>query len=459
MRVRFTPVARVCYPLSGGVWPFGQNNRDESSGRRGATGPPNAAARQGGSVDAVIVVQKYGGSSVASTEKIAAVAKRIADRAREAQVVVVVSAMGDTTDELISMARQLSTMPDEREMDKLLATGEQASSALMAMALHELGVKAVSLTGGQAGIITERTAGKARILKVDGRRLKEELKDGCVVVVAGFQGITENASWADITTLGRGGSDTTAVALAAALKADSCEIYTDVDGVFTADPRLEPDARKLDEISYEEMLELAGQGARVMHSRAVELGQIHDVEILVANSTRDVPGTVIKKEDPDMEMRNPVRGIAHDTDVTRFTVVGVPDRPGIAAQIFHTLAEANVNVDVIVQNVGAQGHADVSFTVADADFDKAKKTLDPVVNELGAREVLADQTLAKVSIVGSGMKSSPGYADRMFTALAAEGINIISITTSEIRITCLIDRELVKQAVRALHKVFELEKV
>ncbi len=418
-----------------------------------------AAVRRGGRVDAVIVVQKYGGSSVATTEKIAAVAKRVAERAKEAQVVVVVSAMGDTTDELISMAKQLSSMPDDREMDKLLATGEQASSALLAMALHEIGAKSVSLTGGQAGIITERTAGKARILKVDGKRLKDELNAGCIVVVAGFQGITENASWADITTLGRGGSDTTAVALAAALKADSCEIYTDVDGVFTADPRLEPDAAKLDEISYEEMLEMAGQGARVMHSRAVELGQIYEVEIQVANSTKNVPGTIIKKEDPDMEVRNPVRGIAHDTDVTRFTVAGVPDRPGIAAQIFGSLARANINVDVIVQNVGAEGHADVSFTVADADLEKAKKALEPVTEKLGAREVLTDQTLAKVSIVGSGMRSSPGYADRMFTALADEGINIISITTSEIRITCLIDREMVKQAVRALHKAFELEKV
>jgi aspartate kinase len=406
----------------------------------------------------VIVVQKYGGSSVATTEKIAAVAARIADRAKTAQMVVVVSAMGDTTDELISMAKALCAMPDDREMDKLLSTGEQASSALMAIALHDLGVKAVSLTGGQAGIITEKTPGKARILKIDVKRLKDELNRGNVVVVAGFQGITENASWADITTLGRGGSDTTAVALAAALKADSCEIYTDVDGVFTADPRIEPNARKLSTISYEEMLEMAGQGARVMHSRAVELGQIYDVEILVANSTRNVPGTLIKKEDPDMEVRNPVRGIAHDTDVTRVTIVAVPDKPGIAARIFHAVAEANVNVDVIVQNVSSEGHTDVSFTVSDADYDKVMKALEPVLPELGAREVKTDQNVAKVSVVGSGMRSSPGYADSMFQALAAEGINILSITTSEIRITCLIDRSMVKQAVRALHKTFELEK-
>jgi aspartate kinase len=406
----------------------------------------------------VIVVQKYGGSSVATTEKIAAVAKRVAARAKQACVVVVVSAMGDTTDELISMAKQLCAVPEDREMDKLLATGEQASSALMAMALHELGVQAVSLTGGQAGIITEHTAGKARILKIDAKRLREELNKENVVVVAGFQGITENASWADITTLGRGGSDTTAVALAAALKADKCEIYTDVDGVYTADPRVEPDAQKLDTISYEEMLEMAGQGARVMHSRAVELGELYDVDILVANSAKDVPGTLIKKEDPEMEVRNPVRGIAHDTDVTRITVAGVPDKPGIASKLFHMLAASNINVDVIVQNVGTEGHADVSFTVHDADLEKAKKAIDPVVQDLDAREVVIDQNVAKVSIVGSGIRSNPGYADRMFTAFATEGINILSITTSEIRITCLIERDQVKNAVRALHKAFELEK-
>lgn len=406
----------------------------------------------------MIVVQKYGGSSVATPEKIAAVAKRVAKRAKEACVVVVVSAMGDTTDELISMAKQICVSPDDREMDKLLATGEQASSALMAMALHELGHKAVSLTGGQAGIITEGTAGKARISKIDAKRLREELDKGNIVVVAGFQGITDNASWADITTLGRGGSDTTAVALAAALKAETCEIYTDVDGVYTADPRIATEARKLDTISYEEMLEMAGQGARVMHSRAVELGELYSVEILVANSTKDVPGTLIKKEDPEMEVRNPVRGIAHDTDVTRFTVAAVPDKPGIASKIFHTLAMKNINVDVIVQNVGIAGHADVSFTVHDADVEKAQKAIEPVVVELGAGHVVLDQNVAKVSIVGSGIRSNPGYADRMFTAFANEEINILSITTSEIRITCLIERDKVKAAVKALHEAFELEK-
>lgn len=406
----------------------------------------------------MIIVQKYGGTSVANSEKVRNVAKRVAKAAAGASVVVVVSAMGDTTDELIAMAMELSPIPDEREMDKLLATGEQASSALLTMALHSEGVSAVSLTGGQAGIITERVPSKARILKIDPRRIKEELSKEKVVVVAGFQGITDNASWADITTLGRGGSDTTAVALAAALKAEKCEIYTDVNGVYTTDPRLEPDATKLDTISYEEMLEMAGQGARVMHSRAVELGELYDVEILVASSLNSTPGTVIKKEDPSMEMRNPVRGIAHDVDVARITVVSVPDRPGIAYQVFHALANANVNVDVIVQNVSQSGLTDVSFTVALPDLDKAKRTLEPVVKEIGAKSLVTDKQVAKISIVGSGIRSHPGYAARMFGALMEENINLLGISTSEIRITCLIDKDSVKQAVRALHKAFQLEK-
>ena len=408
----------------------------------------------------MIVVQKYGGSSVATTEKICNVAKRIKKTYQDnKQVVVVVSAMGDTTDELIAMAKAISSLPDERELDKLLATGEQASSALLTMALHEIGVPAVSLTGGQAGIITENVPGKARILRVDPKRIYSELEEGKVVVVAGFQGITENATWADITTLGRGGSDTTAVALAAALKADRCEIYTDVDGVFTADPRIVPNARKLDKISYEEMLELAQQGARVMHSRAVELGEIYGVDIIVAHSAREVPGTLITKEDgTSMERRNPVRGIAHETDIAKITIVGVPDRPGIAYQIFHALAEANINVDVIVQNVSLQGVTDLSFTVSLADFAKAQKVLEPVVRDIGAKDVISSVDLAKVSIVGTGIRSHPGYADRMFGALAKEGINIVSITTSEIRITCLINKAEIQKAVQALHDAFELEK-
>ncbi|MBO7393048.1 MAG: aspartate kinase, partial [Abditibacteriota bacterium] len=354
------------------------------------------------------VVQKYGGSSVATTEKIARIAERVAKRAEKDKVVVVVSAMGDTTDELISMAKSLTKIPDERELDKLLATGEQVSSALMAMALHKLGVKAVSLTGGQAGVITESKAGKARIRKVESKRLKEELAKGNVVIVAGFQGITENSGWAEITTLGRGGSDTTAVALAAALNADACEIYTDVEGVYTADPRVEPAARKMKTISYEEMLELAGQGARVMHSRAVELGQIYGVDILVAHSLKDAPGTLITREDhemnsqnAEMEIRNPVRGIAHDTNVTRITIVGVPDKPGVAAKLFKALSDAGISVDVIVQNVSVAGKTDLSFTVADEDLEKTKKIIAPIDKHIEAADFIIDSVLAKVSIVGS----------------------------------------------------------
>lgn len=407
----------------------------------------------------MIVVQKYGGSSVATTEKIRAVAKRIKKAAEDAKVVVVVSAMGDTTDELIAMAKDISKTPSEREMDKLLATGEQVSSALLTMALHEIGVHAVSLTGGQAGIITEDIAGNARIQAIDPQRIVQELGDGNVVVVAGFQGITEKATWADITTLGRGGSDTTAVALAASIKADECHIYTDVDGVFTADPRVVSTAVKLDTISYEEMLEMAGQGARVMHSRAVELGELYGVDILVAHSVREVPGTMITKEDANMEVKNPVRGIAHDTDIAKITIVGVPDKPGISYQIFHALAEANVNVDIIVQNVSVQGVTDLSFTVALADFAKAQTALEPVIKNIGARDMSTSTELAKVSIVGTGIRSYPGYADRMFGALAHEGINVVSIATSEIRITCLVPKTDVTKAVKALHSAFKLEQV
>ena len=396
---------------------------------------------------------------MATTEKICNVAKRVKKAAETASVVVVVSAMGDTTDELIDMAKAITCVPDEREMDKLLATGEQASSALLTLALHEAGITAVSLTGGQAGIITENTPGKARILNIDPQRIQQELTDGKVVVVAGFQGITSNATWADITTLGRGGSDTTAVALAASLNADKCEIFTDVDGVFTADPRVALDAQKLDSISYEEMLEMAGQGARVMHSRAVELGELYGVDILVAHSIREVPGTLITREDQTMEARNPVRGIAHDTDIAKFTIIGVPDRPGIAYQIFHALAEANVNVDIIVQNVSLQGVADMSFTVGLSDLAKAEKVIAPIITNIGAREMSTSVDLAKVSIVGSGIRSHPGYADKMFGALAKEGINVVSIATSEIRITCLVDKSDIQRAVQALHSAFELEQV
>ena len=401
-----------------------------------------------------LVVQKYGGSSVADAEKIRNVANRVAARRRKGDdLVVVVSAMGDTTDELINLAYQMTEQPEERELDVLLSTGEIVSSTLLSMALHSLSVEAVSLTGAQAGIGTDRRYGRARILKVDPRRVVKELEQGRVVIVAGFQGITEDM---DITTLGRGGSDTTAVALAAALGAAVCEIYTDVDGIYTADPRIEPAARRLDEISYDEMLELASYGARVMHNRAVELGAVYNVPILVASSFQEGPGTLIHGG-VAMEERNKVRGIAHDLDVAKVTVLGVPDRPGIAATLFEPLAEGGISVDTIVQNASVDKLTDLTFTVSRKDIKTSLVLVEPVARSIGARGVVADDKLAKVSIVGSGMQTAPGYAARMFRALYDAGINIEMISTSEIRITCIIDQSRVKDAVRALHKAFELE--
>jgi aspartate kinase len=402
-----------------------------------------------------LIVQKYGGSSLATAERIKAVACRIA-AAREAgnDVVVVASAMGDTTDELIALAHQVTKRPPERELDLLLHTGEVVSCALLAMALRDLGHEAVALTGFQAGIKTERRFGRARILAVNPHRIIQELSAGRIPIVAGFQGFTDEL---DITTLGRGGSDTTAVALAASLGAERCEIYTDVEGVYTADPRVVPEARKLRDISYEEMLELAFQGARVMHTRAVEIGSIYRIPILVASSFTDAPGTLIHGE-VDMERRNKVRGIAHDTDVAKVTVLGVPDRPGIAAAIFEPLAEAGISVDVIVQNASVEGLTDLSFTVSRSDLEKAFSLVQPVAREIGARGCVSATSLAKVSIVGAGMQNAPGYAARMFRTLANHNINIEMITTSEIRITCIIAEDRVVEAVRALHRAFELEK-
>jgi len=402
-----------------------------------------------------LVVQKYGGSSVADAEKIKNVAQRIvATKEKGNEVVVVVSAMGKTTDELIELARKINPKPHERELDVLLSTGEIVSSTLMAMALHNMGYKAVSLSGAQAGIETDTTYSKARILHIEPKRVVEELEKDNIVIVAGFQGITNEM---DITTLGRGGSDTTAVALAAALKAQICQIYTDVEGVFTADPRLVPEAHKLKEIGYEEMLELATLGAKVMHSRAVELGQVYNMPILVASSFADKPGTIIHGGIP-MEVRNKVRGIAHDLNVAKVTVVGVPDRPGIASAIFEPLAKANISVDTIVQNASINNITDLTFTVARSDLDKAMSLVQPIAKSIGAKECVSDSTLAKVSVVGTGMVNTPGYASNMFRALSEQGINIQLITTSEIRITCIIAEDKVKDAVKALHKAFDLEK-
>jgi len=402
-----------------------------------------------------LIVQKYGGTSVGDADKIKNVARRVAARRDKGDdLVVVVSAMGHTTDDLIALAHQLNPHPEDRELDVLLSTGETVSSTLMAMALHEMGLPAISLSGAQAGIGTESRFGRARILSVDPQRIHKELGEGKIVIVAGFQGITEEM---DIATLGRGGSDTTAVALAAALKAERCEIYTDVDGIYTTDPRVEPKARKLAEINYEEMLELATWGARVMHNRAVELGAVYNVPILVASSFRDVPGTLICRGEEMVEQRNKVSGIAYDTDVAKVTVRGVPDRPGIAASLFGPLSEAGISVDTIVQNASVERIADLTFTVTRKDLERALKLVEPIAHQISAGDVIADAHLAKVSIVGAGMTSAPGYAARMFQTLFDSGINIEMISTSEIRITCIIDESQVADAVRALHKAFELE--
>jgi len=402
-----------------------------------------------------LIVQKYGGSSVADAEKIKNVAQRVAKAKDERNhVVVVVSAMGHTTSNLIKLAYQINEQPGDRELDLLLSTGEIVSSTLLAMALETLGYKAVSLTGAQAGIRTDSSYSRARILRIDTKRVVSELRKGNIVIVAGFQGVTGKR---DITTLGRGGSDTTAVALAASLGAEICQIYTDVEGVYIADPHFVPHARKLKEIGYEEMLELATYGAKVMHNRAVELGELYNVPILVASSFIDSPGTIICKE-ASMEVKNKVRGIAHDTNVSKVTVVGVPDHPGIAAAIFEPLARANISVDTIVQNASINNITDLTFTVARNDLLKAMSIVEPVVKSVGGKQCVTDSTLAKVSIVGTGMQNTPGYAARMFRSLYEHGINIQLITTSEIRITCIISEARVKDAVQALHQDFELEK-
>jgi len=401
-----------------------------------------------------LVVQKYGGSSVATPERIKAVARRIAGTSDNGdQVVVVVSAMGDTTDELIKLAGQITKQPHPREMDVLVSTGELVSSALLTMALHDIGQKAVSLSGAQAGIRTDSNFRRARVLKVDTRRIQEELAEGQIVIVAGFQGTTEDM---DVTTLGRGASDISAVALAAALKADVCARYTDTDGIYTADPRVVPDAKRLDEIGYDEMLELATYGNKVMQPRAIELAELYSIPVRVASSFNDNPGTLIHGG-VSMEVRNKVRGVAFDLDVAKITVVGVPDKPGIAASIFLALARSGISVDTIVQNASINKITDLTFTVTQDQMQEALKVIKPVARQVGAKDVAADAKLGKVSIVGTGMQNTPGFAAKMFATLSENGINIELITTSEIRITCIIEEAKVKDAVRALHKAFEVE--
>lgn len=402
-----------------------------------------------------IIVQKYGGSSVATPQLVERVAERVMGAQKKGnRVVVVVSAMGDTTDDLLELARQISSHPPEREMDMLLSTGEQVSTALLTMALKERGCKAVSFTGPQAGIRTDSAHTKARIVRVDNRRMLKALREGNVVVVAGFQG---ESAGEEITTLGRGGSDTTAVALAAALKAECCEIYTDVDGVFTADPRVVKNAGRIHSISYEEMLEFASLGAKVMHPRAVETAKLHDVPLVVKHShKKESKGTRITGE--SMEKEKNVSGIACDDNVAMITMVSVPDRPGIAAKIFGALGAAHVNVDMISQVVKKGNVNDITFTISTGDLKKALSVAEKCAKELKAEKVAYDGAVAKVSVVGVGMISTPGIAGKMFKALGDKRINIEMISTSEIRVSCLVAQEQARDAVRALHKVFDLGK-
>ena len=402
----------------------------------------------------MIIVQKYGGTSVGTAARIRRVSRRIARTVNEGhEVVAVVSAMGHTTDRLIALAQSVNPDPPARELDMLVANGETITAPLVAMCLQGMGVPAVSLSGLQAGVRTSAHHSKARIHDIKPDRILEALGDGKVVVVAGFQGVTEDL---EVTTLGRGGSDTTAVALAAALKAESCEIYTDVDGIFTADPRVVKSARKLSHIEYSEMLELAAVGARVMHPRAVEIGELYGVPIHVRSSFHDGVGTMIVARVP-MEDRQRVRGIAEESNVAKITVVGVPDRPGVAAAIFEPLGAAGISVDVIVQNIGRSRHTDLTFSVAETDLKAAEKIVKAAAKTIGAKKVLSAAGIAKLSIVGTGMLDMPGIAGRMFRALADAGINIEMISTSEIRITCLVQRAQVMKGVRVLHKAFELD--
>ncbi len=397
---------------------------------------------------------KFGGSSVADAEKIKNVAGRIA-RAKESgdDVIAVVSAMGKTTDGLVALANELSVSPDPREMDMLLSTGERISCALVVMALHDLGHEAVSLTGSQAGIVTDEAHTKAKILEIRGDRVRSALAEDHIVLVAGFQGVsTAN----DVTTLGRGGSDTTAVAVAAALGADVCEIYTDVTGVFTADPRVVPGARKLPRISHEEMLEMASQGSKVLALRSIEFARRFNVPLHTRSSFLLEEGTWITEETPEME-KAIVSAIAHKSDEAKVTILGVPDQPGVAAKLFTALADRLINVDTIIQNVGDHGHADVSFTVPLAELRPALDAITELKGDLRYRELTSDDQIGKVTLVGAGMKSEPGVAAKMFRVLSSEGINIQMIDTSTIRITVVIDRREVERAVRALHDAFDLE--
>lgn len=400
------------------------------------------------------VVQKFGGSSVADTDRIRAVADHVARTRRQGnQVVVVVSAMGKTTDDLIRQASEVSQSRPGREMDMLLTTGERVSCALLCMALSDLGISAASLTGSQAGIITDSTHGKAKILEVKGDRVREALTNDQVAVIAGFQGVSAEK---DVTTLGRGGSDTTAVALAAKLGAKVCEIYTDVSGVFTADPRVVPSARRLNKISYDEMLEIAATGGRVLALRSVEYARNHNVPMHVRSSFTWEPGTWLIEEDPNME-RAVISAVTHDTSEAKVTLSSVPDKPGVAAQLFRSLADHSVNVDMIVQNGSADGTTNVSFTVPKDDLSESLEVSNELIPKLGGGDVSADDEVGRVSLIGAGMKTHPGVAATMFETLAAENINIEMISTSSIRISCVVPLADVEKSVQSLHQAFKLD--
>ena len=400
-----------------------------------------------------LVVQKFGGTSVGSIERIEAVAKKLIDCKNQGNdVVVVVSAMSGETDRLLKLAKSVDPFPNERELDVLLSTGEQVTIALLSMMLHKLGCPARSYTGAQVHILTDNAHNKARILDIDGDRVKQDLKAGRIVVVAGFQGVDEKGN---ITTLGRGGSDTTAVALAAALKADECQIFTDVDGVYTTDPRVVPEARRLDRITFEEMLEMASLGSKVLQIRSVEFAGKYNVRLRVLSSFVEGEGTLITYEEEGMEQAL-ISGIAFNRDEAKLTVLGVPDQPGVAYRILGPIGEANIEIDMIIQNVGADGTTDFTFTVHRNDYEKALKILQNQANELGAREVLGDNKIVKISLVGVGMRSHSGIASTMFRALAEEGINIRMISTSEIKISVVVDEKYLELGVRALHSAFGL---
>jgi aspartate kinase len=403
-----------------------------------------------------LLVQKFGGTSVGSIERIKAVAERVKLTQGEGhQVVVVVSAMSGETDRLIGLAKQISNRPLPRELDVLLATGEQVTIALACVALDAIGCQARSYTGPQVRILTDSAFNKARILEIDGEKINNELAAGKVVVVAGFQGVDEEGN---ITTLGRGGSDTTAVALAAALKADECQIFTDVDGVYTTDPRIVPEARRLDRVTYEEMLEMASLGAKVLQIRSVEFASKYNVPLRVLSSFQTNGGTLIAPEDESMEQPL-ISGVTVNRDEAKLTLVGVPDKPGIAARILGPVAEANIEVDMIVQNIGADGTTDFTFTVHRNDYDKAKEILQTVSSDMQARGVEGDSKIAKISVVGVGMRSHAGIASKMFRSLADEGINIRMISTSEIKISVVVDEKYLELGVRTLHSAFGLDKV